>query len=80
MDEKNLTFNALEDNNLEGVSGGVDLSGMTREELSAFKRQAFAERGFDSEAAGRSEPRLGSGGQNKLLPNTDGNHRHDGKS
>lgn len=83
MDEKkNLTPNAIEDDNLEGVSGGtayadVDLSSMTREELSAFKRRMFAERDFDPEAATRGEPRLGSGSQGQLRPDK---HRHSGKS
>lgn len=82
MDKKNFTPNAIEDDNLEGVSGGtgyadVDLSSMTREELSAFKRKMFAERGFDPDAARRGEPRLGSGGQNQLRPNK---HSHSGKS
>lgn len=81
-EKKNPTPNAIEDDNLEGVSGGtgcadVDLSSMTREELSAFKRQMFAERGIDLDAAGRGGTRLGSGGQNQLRPD---NHRHSGKS
>lgn len=81
MDKKNFIPNAIEDDNLEGVSGGtayadVDLSSMTREELSAFKRQMFAERGFDPEAAGRGRTQLGSGGQNQLPDK----HRHSGKS
>lgn len=92
MDEKkNFSPNAIDDDNLEGVSGGtsyanidlsstdfnsIDLSTLTKQEIYDLRKSWKAQYGKDRPSSGTDSGHLGSA-RDYCLP---GNHRHYGKS